>query len=168
MPRWGKRWLQVPGESPADRVPAQSREGGPVPGTRRVGGRYVTTTPDGKRPVYRRGQVRFKSRYEWNYSHFLDFLGLPWVYEPRKFWFYKIQTGVRCYTPDFYLPDSDEFHEVKGYDNRRSQTQRRRLKKYYPAIKLVLIGSAFFNDVERKRLCRVIPGWICPHTQGNP
>jgi hypothetical protein len=156
---WGRRWLHLPGE--------QAGGDGPVPGTRRVGGRYVAAGQGGRRPVYRRGAVRFKSRYEYNYSFFLDFLGIPWVYEPRKFIFHQIQSGTRVYTPDFYLPRSDEYHECKGYDDRRSQTQRKRLKKYYPAIKLVLIDATFFASVERQRLCRVIPGWSCPHTRGS-
>lgn len=144
-------------------------EAGPVPGTRRVGGRYVTTTPDGKRPVYRRGPVRFKSRYEFNYSLFLDFIGIAWVYERRKFIFHRIQSGVRVYIPDFYLPQASQaagheiYHECKGYLDRKSRTKLTRLQRYYPEVELVLIDAAFFRSVERQRLCRVIPGWICPH-----
>jgi hypothetical protein len=161
MGRWGKRWLSVPGEGPGFKPSGAS----PIAGTHRVGGRYVAAAKGGTRPVVQ--GVKMKSRYEANYAHFLDFLGIPWVYEPRKFIFHQIQSGTRVYTPDFYLPRSDEYHECKGYDDRRSRTQRRRLKKYYPAIKLVLIDAAFFASVERQRLCRVIPGWTCPHVRGS-
>jgi hypothetical protein len=157
MPRWGRRWTHLPGEKPGGE--------GPVSGTRRVGGRYVVGQKGEKRPRPSVNGIKMKSRYEANYAHFLDFLGIPWVYEPRKFWFHKIQTSVRCYTPDFYLPRADEYHECKGYDDRRSKVQRKRLKKYYPTVKLVLIDAAFFKSVERQHLCRVIPGWSCPHTQ---
>jgi hypothetical protein len=106
-----------------------------------------------------------KNRYEQNYAAFLTFLGLDWQYEPRKFIFEKIQSGVRVFTPDFYLPHAQEFHETKGYMDRRSATQIRRLKKYYPEVTLIVVDSRFFKDAERQRLCRVIPEWVCPHTE---
>jgi hypothetical protein len=149
MSRWGKRWLSVPGQTSAE-----------VAGSHRVGGRYVARKP-GQR--YEFGGVRFKSRYEQNYAAFLTFLGIAWQYEPKTFRFGQLTRGTTSYRPDFYLPASREFHETKGYLDRRSRVQLKRMKKYYPQVKLVLIDAAFFASVERQRLCRVIPGWVCQH-----
>jgi hypothetical protein len=133
---------------------------GPVANTVRVGGRYVTQ--DTTRHAYR--GVRMKSRYETNYAAFLDYLGIPWQYEPRKFVFAKIQTGTRVYTPDFYLPRTDEYHETKGYMDRKSRTKLKRMRIYFPRVKVILIDEKFFASIERQRLCRVIPQWRCRHT----
>ena len=69
----------------------------------------------------------------------------------------------RQFKPDFYLPDEDVYHEVKGWDDRDSQIKRRYLKKYYPEIRLVLVPKSFFEDLERQRLCRLVPSWECSH-----
>ena len=150
MARWGRRWTHVPGES------------GPVPGMRRVGGRYVARQQG--RPRGPQGEA-MRSRWEVNYAYFLRFLGIPYEYEARVFWFEQIKTGTRRFCPDFYLPRTQEFHEVKGYMTRRSRTQLKRMKKYHPQVKLVLIDAAFFASVERQHLCRVIPGWACRHNR---
>jgi len=138
---------------------ATRQDVGAVAGTRRVGGRYVPTTP--VRHEYR--GVRMRSRYETNYATFLDYLGIPWLYEPRRFIFEKIVTGTRTFLPDFYLPAADEYHECKGYFDRKSRTQIKRMATYYPAIRLIVIDKAFFASVCRQRLCRVIPGYVCRH-----
>jgi hypothetical protein len=43
--------------------------------------------------------------------------------------------------------------------------QIRRLKKYDPEVTLIVVDSRFFKDAERQRLCRVIPEWVCSHTE---
>jgi len=148
MGRWGRRWLTRPGQ--------------PMPGpagSRRVGGRDVPAT----RRVWQRGTVRFKSRYEYNYSLFLDYVGLAWVYEARTFIFHRIQRGTRVYTPDFYLPTRDEYHECKGYMDRRSRVQLKRMRIYYPRVPVVVIDRRFFQQCEAQGLCRLIEGYACRH-----
>jgi hypothetical protein len=136
---------------------------GSVANTVRVGGRYVTQ--DVVHHAYR--GVRMRSRYETNYAAFLDYLGIPWQYEPRKFIFAKIVSGTRVYVPDFYLPKVDEYHETKGYMDRKSRTKLKWMKIYFPTIKVILIDQKFFASIERQRLCRVIPSWRCRHTMGE-
>ena len=58
--------------------------------------------------TYYRGH-RFRSRLEARWAVFFDHLGIRWVYEPEGLYI----NGV-CYLPDFYLPDSHQFFEVKG------------------------------------------------------
>jgi hypothetical protein len=52
---------------------------------------------------------RFRSRLEARWAVFFDRLGMKWDYEKQGYEF----GGVR-YLPDFYLPESDAFVEVKG------------------------------------------------------
>lgn len=105
----------------------------------------------------------FRSTYEANYARFLNYTKQPWVYESKTFWFENIRRGIRSYTPDFYLKQIDEYHEVKGWMDRKSKTKLKRMKKYFPKVKVIVIDRSWFQDANRKGLCRLIPGWECSH-----
>lgn len=53
---------------------------------------------------------KFRSRLEARWSIFFDSLNIKYEYEPEGF---VLSDGTR-YLPDFYLPQSDSFFEVKG------------------------------------------------------
>lgn len=52
----------------------------------------------------------FRSRLEARWAVFFDTLGVQWEYEPQG---YELSSGSR-YLPDFYLPGTDQWVEVKG------------------------------------------------------
>lgn len=106
----------------------------------------------------------FRSRYEANYARFLNWRKLAWEYETKTFWFEKITRGTRSYTPDFWVPSEDAFHEVKGWMDPKSQTKLNRMKRYHPAVKVIVIGADWFKAAERQGLCSLIPNWECRHT----
>ena len=56
---------------------------------------------------------RFRSRLEARWAVFFDVLGVKYEYEPEGF---KLSDGT-LYLPDFYLPESKAFFEVKGVMN---------------------------------------------------
>lgn len=113
------------------------------------------------------GNQYFRSSYEANYARFLNFQHIQWEYEARTFWFEKIKRGSRSYTPDFWLPIAKEYHEVKGWMDQKSQTKLKRMAKYYPDVKVILIDGHWFKDAERKGICLIIPGWECKHTEAR-
>jgi len=100
----------------------------------------------------------FRSKWEANYSLYLDFLVkhkqiIRWEYEPDVFVFEKIKFGTRSYRPDFKVYNNEEnfeYHEVKGYMTPRSKTQIKRMAKYYPKIKLIIIDGDIYNDIKNK------------------
>ena len=100
-----------------------------------------------KQPIY------FRSSWEFYYSLFLEKLRqerkiLDWKHEPKCFWFEGIKRGVRSYLPDFcitHLNGSEEWCEVKGYFDSKSQTKMKRMAKYYPEINIRLVGSDWFK-----------------------
>jgi hypothetical protein len=53
----------------------------------------------------------FRSRLEARWAVFFDTLKVPWLYEPQR---YYVGMSGRTYLPDFYLPDSRTWVEVKG------------------------------------------------------
>lgn len=103
----------------------------------------------------------FRSSWEAKYAEYLVLLQKmkvisSWQYEYETFWFEKIKRGVRSYTPDFKLvyPDGTvEFHEVKGWMDDKSKTKIKRMAKYYPNVKLVVIDQVAFKTLKKQ-------GWI--------
>lgn len=97
----------------------------------------------------------FRSEWEVYYARYLDFLKargevIAWEYEADTFWFEKIRRGVRSYTPDFKIVFKGgllEYHEVKGYLDPKSITKLKRMKKYHPHIKLVLIYKSVLASI---------------------
>ncbi len=51
-----------------------------------------------------------RSSYELNFARFLTLSGICWKYESKTF-----ELGNTTYTPDFYLPESDCYIEIKGW-----------------------------------------------------
>jgi len=102
--------------------------------------------------------IYFRSSWEPNYALYLDFLIKQkqikkWEYEVDTFWFEKIRRGVRSYKPDFKIFNNDntiEYHEVKGWMNPKSKTKIKRMAKYYPEIKLIIIDSKSYKDIKKK------------------
>lgn len=96
-----------------------------------------------------------QSLWEINVAHFLEWLRLhgeieDWEYEPETFWFEQIRRGVRSYTPDFRVREkggSHTFYEVKGWMDQKSRTKLDRMARYYPAVKLVVIGSTEYKEL---------------------
>ena len=107
----------------------------------------------------------FRSRWEANYARVLEYLKAngkikKWEHEPEIFWFHGIKRGVVSYTPDFRvtMPDNSiEYHEVKGWMDDRSKTKIKRMAKYHPKVKLLIVDGSFFKSA--RELSRMFPGW---------
>lgn len=67
------------------------------------------------------GVVRLRSGLEHTYAMQLDEDGVSWLYEHKSFPYIDEEGKRRTYTPDFYLVDTDEYVEIKGYDNGKSE-----------------------------------------------
>ena len=103
-------------------------------------------------------EMFFRSIWEANYALYLDFLVKigeirAWKYEARTFLFDKIITGTRTYKPDFEVltkNGSIEYHEVKGWMTPKSNTQLKRMKKYHPKVKVIVIDQKAYTDIKNK------------------
>lgn len=56
----------------------------------------------------------FHSTWEVAYAKYLDTLNIKWERAKQRF-LYVYKNKNHYYTPDFYLPDTDEYVEIKGY-----------------------------------------------------
>ncbi len=105
-----------------------------------------------------KGTMYFRSKWEANYALFLDYLIekkqiKSWEYEPDTLMFEQIKLGTRSYRPDFKVFNNNgsfEYHEIKGYMDSKSKTKLKRMAKYYPEIKLILIDSIYYRDLVKK------------------
>lgn len=101
-------------------------------------------------------QMFFRSKWEANYALYLNFLVkqreiLSWEFESDCFVFEKIKFGTRSYRPDFKVVKNNsdiEYHEVKGYMDKKSATKIKRMAKYYPHIRLILVEKDAYNSIK--------------------
>jgi len=108
----------------------------------------------------------YRSRWESNYARYLQFLLehgniAKWEHEPKTFWFEKVMRGTRSYLPDFrvtYANGNVVYHEVKGWMDSKSKTKIKRMAKYHPEIKLIVIDSEGYRSIKRS-VSGLIPGW---------
>ena len=101
-----------------------------------------------KEPIY------FRSSWEYYYAIFLEKLKQggkikDYFHEPKCFWFENIKRGIRSYLPDFliiHLNGSEEWVETKGLMCNKSITKMKRMAKYYPEVKIRLVGADWFKQ----------------------
>lgn len=85
--------------------------------------------------------IWMRSTWELAYAKYLDALKIRWQHEPKMF---VLRNGQR-YIPDFYLPDKNEWHEVKGWMDKRGESKIRRFKQTYPSEKLIIINKEIWK-----------------------
>jgi len=89
----------------------------------------------------------FRSRFEYLWACYLQFLLeageiVGWEYEPERFGFEGIRSGTVYYIPDFrvfYPNDEHLWHETKGALQQKDVTKFRRMAKYFPKERIVLV-----------------------------
>lgn len=92
-------------------------------------------------------KIFLRSKYEYTYACYLEFLKSKgkikdWLYEPKIFYFDKIKRGVTSYKPDFQVFENNglwHWKEVKGFMDAKSKTKLKRMKKYFPNEKIVVV-----------------------------
>lgn len=95
----------------------------------------------------------FHSRWEANMARLYTFLGIAWEYEPKQF-----DIGEQMYTPDFYLPESGTYIEVKNFWWRYSRVRDKKFRETYPNIQLEVILKDEYLRLEKK-YAHLIPSW---------
>lgn len=113
------------------------------------------------------GGLFFRSSWEANYARYLNLLLKmriveSWQYEPETFWFDGIRRGTASYRPDFrvlYRGDCmPEYVEIKGWIVAKDHTKWKRMAKYHPSVKLIIVKAKEYYEIERK-WSAAIPEW---------
>jgi len=127
--------------------------------------RQKTTWKSGWREI--EGNKKFyRSRWEANYARYLQWLKetsriKDWKHECKTFWFDGVKRGTVSYLPDFWVQEIDEsesYHEVKGWMDDKSKTKIKRMAKYHPDVKLIVITGKEYKVLESS-LSSIIPEW---------
>ena len=74
----------------------------------------------------------FRSRWEANYARVLQSTKTSYEFEHKTFVFTGEIRGAITYLPDFYLPVTDQWVEVKGFLDAKSKSKIRKFKQFYP------------------------------------
>lgn len=112
------------------------------------------------------GDIFFRSSWEANYARYLNWLVSigeiqSWEFEPDEFEFKGIKRGTRFYLPDFKILNNSfsiEYHEIKGWMDPRSATKLKRMKKYYPDVKVIVIDKEAYQALA-KDVKGFVPNW---------
>ncbi len=78
--------------------------------------------------------IWLRSSYEIAYAKWLDKNQIKWTYEPIAF-----NLGNNTYRPDFYLPQTNEYIEIKGFWRLKAKEKYTLFKKLYPKIKIIVL-----------------------------
>ncbi len=111
----------------------------------------------------------FRSTWEVNYAHMLEWMKSigtvkEWEYEAETFWFPGIKRGTVSYLPDFRVTlacGALEYHEVKGRMDPKSKTKIKRMAKYHPGVKLIVVDAIQYRRLNAT-IAGVVPGWVSP------
>lgn len=100
---------------------------------------YGTPSPHGKGGWYQTldGQrIWMRSSWELKFATYLSKHGFVWLYEPHRF---VLPSGT--YSPDFLLPSTGVYLEVKGYLYPKDARKLKEFKQCYPDKQLVLVDE---------------------------
>jgi len=93
-----------------------------------------------KREYYK--NIWMRSSWEVKYAKYLDRNKIKWKYEPKTF-----DLGNMTYTPDFYLPKTKAYVEIKGYFSEKNKKKMKKFVKLYPKIKLKLLREKHLQNL---------------------
>lgn len=65
---------------------------------------------------------KFHGTWEVEYAKYLDSKNIKWIRNTTNF-VYTFENKKRRYTPDFYLPDTNEYVEIKGYKTLKDEAK---------------------------------------------
>jgi len=78
--------------------------------------------------------INMRSSWEIKYAKYLDENNIKWLYESKTF-----DLGESTYTPDFYLPETKEYIEIKGYFSDKCKEKIEKFKKLYSNINFKIL-----------------------------
>lgn len=84
--------------------------------------------------------TKMRSTYEARLAKLLDASGIEWKYEPKRF-----DLEDCTYLPDFFLPATGEYVEVKGWMRPEDQRRIDRFKEVHPGL---LFNAVFGSDLK--------------------
>jgi len=101
-----------------------------------------------------------RSSWEADFARVLKYLGVQYQYEARRFTLLRADGATLTYAPDFLVPESGCFYEIKGWMDDRSAEKIRLFREQYPAETLIIIDKTQFAELQMRYGDLV--EWECP------
>ena len=98
-------------------------------------------------------KMYFFSRWEANFARIMNLLKIKWIFQPKTF-----DLNTQKYTPDFYLPDYNEYIEIKNFLSEYSLNRDQEFRRLYPKTKLILVLKEDYLKLQKK-FSPVIKKW---------
>lgn len=87
----------------------------------------------------------FRSNWEANYARILNYKKIDWKYEPEVFSLI-IDNKEVTYRPDFYLPKTKKYIEIKGY---WKEDSKKKYEKFAKTHKIILIDKESYQKLTK-------------------
>jgi len=100
------------------------------------GNTYYCSSPN-------QGQIRVRSSWERDYADYLCANNIDFYYENKVF---ELSDG-KSYIPDFYLTETDEYIEIKGYLTDYHREKYKLFKSEYPDIDWKMLRKEHLSSV---------------------
>lgn len=96
---------------------------------------------------YLKMNVNVQGTYELRYAQRLNSLGINWIKSKEIYLEYKLSLNdiTRTYFPDFYLPDANEYVEIKGYFREQDKLKMTKVIECNPDKKIKILGLSDFE-----------------------
>ena len=103
-------------------------------------------------PELKSKRVRFAHPSEAEFARILDFYQIPWEYEPHTFPLRWSKDGrvIESFSPDFYLPETQQHIEITTCRQRlvtKKNRKLRNLRALYPEVKIILLYNRDFHNL---------------------
>lgn len=90
-------------------------------------------------------KICFYSTWEANIARVFNLINIKWEYAPTIF-----DIGLHTYRPDFYLPETETYIEVKNFMGGYSLMRDREFRKRYPKIKLEILSKKEYEEITKQ------------------
>ena len=97
--------------------------------------------PHGKGSYYKK--VWMRSSWEIAYAKYLDSKNIKWLYESKTF-----DLKNTTYTPDFYLPETNEYIEIKGWWRDNAKKKFKKFKRLYSNVNIKILKKKELKKLE--------------------
>lgn len=89
-------------------------------------------------------ETSMRSSWEVKYAQYLDKNNIKWEYEKSRF-----NLGDTTYIPDFYLPETNKYIEIKGYWSKDGLEKVNKFRKIFQNININILMK---EDLERIKI----------------
>lgn len=87
--------------------------------------------------IFLEREIKVQGTWELKYAEYLNENSILWT--RGKFLSYKNEGIVHTYRPDFYLIETDEYVEIKGYMWKNDETKMKLVKEQNPDTKILIL-----------------------------